>query len=345
MAQSRRLTGSTLREFSTLSTTAHLPEETLLFSGSAHPELAQEIADYLGIPLSPTYTGRFSNDNLEVQLGVSVRGKNVFLLQPFCPPTSDNMLELLMMIDIARTSGAKQVTAIIPYYSYARSDKKDAPRISITGRLIADLLQTAGAQHVITMTLHSPQAHGFFKVHTDHLTAHSVFVKHFSKQDISNCVVVSPDIGSAKRASKLARSLKLPIAIAEKFRLSDDSVQIDRIIGDVKGKRVLLVDDEIATGGTIVEVARVLKEHGAGRITVVCTHGLFVGKAVARLNAMDEIDEIVTTNTVPLPEERKPERLVRLSIAHIFGEVMRRTMIGQSVGALFEFWPLEEDKS
>ncbi len=314
-------------------------ENMLLFGGSAHPELSQEIADTLGINVSPISISKFSNDNLEVQLGVSVRRKHVFILQPLVPPASDNLLELLMMLDIARTSGAQTVHAIIPYYSYARSDKKDAPRISITGRLVADLLVTAGAQHVITMTLHSPQVHGFFSVHTDHLTAHSVFVKYFRQQDLENSVVVSPDIGNAKRAAKLAQALEIPIAVGEKNRLSDDTVQVSTILGDVAGKRILLVDDEIATGGTIVELIKVLKSKDAGVVTVVCTHGLFTGRAVERLNSVDEIEEIVTTNTVPLPPERQPGRLISLSVGRIFGEVARRSLIGQSVGGLFEFWP------
>ena len=312
-------------------------ENVLLFSGESHPELADEIAEYLGIERSPSSVTRFSNDNFEVQLGVSVRQKDVFIFQTFVQPVSDRILELLMMLDIARTSGARSVHAIVPYYSYARSDKKDAPRISIAGRLIADLMITSGAQHIVTMTLHSPQVHGFFSVHTDHLTAHSVFVDYFKRQDLRNCVVVSPDIGNAKRASKLARSLNLPLAIAEKKRLSDDTVEIASILGDVRGKRILLTDDEIATGGTIVELLRVMKEHGAGPATVVATHGLFTDGAADRLNAIPQIDEIVVTNTVP-PEHR-PERLVTLSVGHIFGEVIRRTARGESVGELFEFWP------
>jgi ribose-phosphate pyrophosphokinase len=234
-------------------------DEVLLFSGSAHPELAAEIADYIPIELSPTSITHFSKDNFEVQLGVSVRQKDVFILQPLVKPTSDNLLELLMMLDIARTSGARSVHAVVPDYSYARSDKKDAPRISVAGRLIADLMIESGAQHVITMTLHSPQVHGFFNVHTDHLTAQSVFVDYFQKQDLTNAVVVSPDIGNAKRASKLALALGLPLAIGEKVRLSDDTVVVSNILGDVRDKRVLLMDDEIATGGTIVELVRRLR--------------------------------------------------------------------------------------
>ncbi|MCB9453973.1 MAG: ribose-phosphate pyrophosphokinase [Anaerolineaceae bacterium] len=314
-------------------------ENVLIFSGSAHKTLAVEIATYLNLKVSPSTCDKFSNDNLDVRLGVSVRGKEVFIIQPLSPPASDNLLELIMMLDIARTSGAKSIHAVIPYFSYARSDKKDAPRISVAGRLVADLLVTAGAQHIIAMTLHSPQVHGFFNIHTDHLTAYSAFVNYFKTQDLSNCVVVSPDMGNAKRAAKLARSLGVPLAVAEKLRLSDEKVAITAILGDVAGKRILLVDDEIATAGTIVEMTRALKEKGAGAVTVVCTHGLFTGPAVDRLNNMPELEEIVTTNTVPLPPEQRPNGIKQLSIAHIFGEVIKRTVTGDSVGELFEFWP------
>ena len=313
---------------------------TLIFSGTAHPALSQEIVDYLGLELYPTEVHKFSNDNFYVHLGVSVRAKDVFIVQTISPPCSDNLLELLFMLDVARSAGAHSVHAVIPYFSYARSDKKDEPRISIGGRLVADLLVTAGATHVVTMTLHSPQVHGFFSVPTDHLTAHSVFVEHLKKQDLSNAVVVAPDIGHAKRATKLARALRLPVAACEKMRLTDETVTISGIMGNVKGKRVFLVDDEIATAGTIVEAIRVLRTEDVRRITIVGTHGLFTGPAVARLDAIEEIDEIVVTNTVSLPEERRPARLKVLSVARIFGEVIRCNVLGKSVGALFEFWPM-----
>lgn len=314
---------------------------TLLFSGTAHPALAQDIADYLGLALCPTEVRKFSNDNFYVHLGVSVRAKEVFIIQPVSPPCSDNLLELLFMLDVARSAGAHSVHAVIPYFSYARSDKKDEPRISIGARLVADLLVTAGATHVVAMTLHSPQVHGFFSVPADHLTAHSVFVEHLKKQDLSNAVVVAPDIGHAKRATKLARALRLPVAACEKMRLTDETVTISGIMGDVRGKRVLLVDDEIATAGTIVETIRVLREENVRRVTVLGTHGLFTGPAVERLNAVEEIDEIVVTNTVSLPEERRPARLKVLSVARIFGEVIYCNVLGRSVGALFEFWPMK----
>jgi len=313
---------------------------TSIFGGTAHPALAQEIADYLDLKLRPTVVRKFSNDNFYVHLGVSVRAKEVFIVQPISPPCSDNLLELLLMLDVARSAAAKGIHAVIPYFSYARSDKKDEPRISISARLVADLLVTAGATHVVTMTLHSPQVHGFFSVPTDHLTAHSVFVEHFKRQDLSNTVVYSPDIGHAKRAAKLARALGLPVAASEKKRLSDHTVAISGIMGDVKGKRVLLVDDEIANAGTIVEAMRVLRAKDVRRISIVCTHGLFTGPAVERLDAIEEIEEIVATNTVPLPEARRPARLKVLSVARIFGEVIHRNVLGESVGALFEFWPM-----
>lgn len=318
----------------------HAMDGVLMFSGSAHPQLARSIAGYLGIDLGPTTIRKFSNDDYYIQLGTSVRGKQVFIVQPLCPPCSDNLMELLLMLDIARSGAAKDVCAIIPYYSYARSDKKDAPRISIAARLVADLLVTAGATQIITMTLHSPQVHGFFSVPADHLTAHSAFVEHLRKKDLSNSVVVAPDVGHAKRTAKLAQALDLPMAAGEKTRLSDNTVAITGVMGDVKNKDVILLDDEIATAGTITEMVRHMQEkHNVGRITVAGTHGLFTGPAVERLNEIDEIDEIIVTDTVPLPDDRRPERLVVLSVARIFGEVIRCNVQGQSVGSLFEFWP------
>ncbi len=317
-----------------------LKDRVLVFSGSANQPLAEDIAHYLGLELSPTEVHKFTNDNFYVQLGVSVRAKDVFIVQPLSPPCSDNILELCLMLDIARGAAANSVQAVIPYYSYARSDKKDAPRISISARLIADLLATSGATHVITMTLHSPQVHGFFSMPADHLTAHSVFVKHLRNKGLDNTVVVSPDIGHAKRALKLAKALDLPVAAAEKRRLDGKHVVIDGIMGDVHGKRVILVDDEIATGGTIVETIRYLRREDVKRVTVLGTHGLFVGGAVKMLDSVDEIDEIVVTDTVRIPERRRPKRLKVLSVGHIFGEVIRRNVQGESVGQLFEFWPL-----
>jgi ribose-phosphate pyrophosphokinase len=316
--------------------------DVLIYSGSAHPKLAEKIAQYLGLKLSETHIQKFSNDNFYIQLGSSVRAKQVFIIQPLCPPCSDNLMELLLMLDIARSGAAKDVCAVIPYFSYARSDKKDAPRISITARLVADLLVTAGATQVITMTLHSAQGHGFFSVPTDHLTAHSVFVEHFANRDLSNTVVLAPDIGHAKRAGKLARAMGVPMAAGEKSRLSDNQVAIHGIMGDIKDKDIIILDDEIATAGTIMEAIKHITIHyNVKKVTVVGTHGLFTGNAVQRLNSTEVIDEIVVTDTVPHPPERCPDKLVVLSVARIFGEVIRCNVEGISVGSLFEFWPLQ----
>ncbi|MGC9468219.1 MAG: ribose-phosphate diphosphokinase [Anaerolineae bacterium] len=318
-------------------------DNVLMFSGSAHPTLARAIANYLGLELSPTTIRKFSNDDYYIQLGTSVRGKEVFIVQPLSPPCSDNLMELLLMLDIAKSGAAKEISAVVPYYSYARSDKKDAPRISIAARLVADLIATAGATQVITMTLHSPQVHGFFSVPTDHLTAHSVFMEHLRKKDLRNTVIVAPDVGHAKRVGKLAQALDLPMAAGEKVRLTDNTVAITGVMGDVKNKDVVVVDDEIATAGTIAEIVSYMQTHfNVRRVTVVGTHGLFTGPAVERLNAIEALDEIVVTDTVPIPEKRRPERLIVLSVARIFGEVIRCNVQGRSVGSLFEFWPIPQ---
>jgi len=320
-----------------------LSDALRVFSGSSHPELAKEIAEYLGCNVCPRHTTKFSNDNLFVRLGTSVRGKDVVIIQSFCPDVSDHVLELLMMLDAARSASAKTVHAIIPYYSYARSDKKDQPRISISGRLMADLIATAGAGHVMTMTLHSPQVHGFFSVPTDHLTAQAAFVQHFAARDLSDTVILSPDIGNAKRATKLARALGVGVAAGDKQRLSDDSVHVAGIIGDITGKHVIIFDDEVATAGSVMELVDILRRNDVQRITLACTHGLFSGPAIERLSSIPELEEIVTTNTVPISPEKRLPNMTVLSVGAIFGEALRRNLIGQSVGSLFAYWPDAEE--
>ncbi len=316
------------------------PSAVRFFSGSSHPALAGDIAAYLNVPLDPTHITHFTNDCLYVQLGATVRGRAVFIIQSLVPPVNEHLMELLMMLDIARSASARQVHAVIPYYSYARSDKKDAPRISITARLVADLLRTAGATHVMTMTLHSPQVHGFFSVPTDPLTARALFVKYFSARELDpeDTIVVAPDIGSAKSASRFAAGLGLRMAAGNKNRISDTEVEISGLVGEqVQGhRRALIYDDEIATGGSVVKVARLLLEAGIEEILVACTHGLFCGSARERLAAIPEITEIVTTDTVPLPEERRPPHLRVLSVASVFGDAIRRNCQRQSIGSLFD---------
>lgn len=306
-----------------------------IFSGSSHPELAREISQYLGLPLSPTHIQHFSNDCLYVQMNENCRESDVFVVQSLVPPVQEHLMELFLMLDAARGASAGRLTAVIPYYAYARSDKKDAPRISIAGRLIADLLVAAGANRVITMTLHAPQVHGFFSVPTDHLNALNVLANHFRNYKLTNGVVVSPDLGNAKAASLFARMLGMPMAAGSKKRLSDDKVVIDNIVGDVEGKDVIVIDDEIANGGTIIEILNHLHAHRVGRIFVACTHGLFTGKAIERLKSQTNIEEIVTTNTVPVATEKLLPNMKVLSIASLLAETIRRNHNGESVSSLF----------
>jgi ribose-phosphate pyrophosphokinase len=306
-----------------------------VFSGSAHPALAAEICGHLGVPLLPTRVTRFANDCLEVQLEENCRERDVFLIQPLVTPVQEHLVELLLMLDAARGASAARTTVVLPYYAYARSDKKDMPRISIGGRLVADLLVTAGASRVLAMTLHSPQVHGFFSIPVDHLHALREIAGHFAGQDLSRTTVVSPDLGNAKSAAAFARRLGVPVAAGAKQRMSDDRVEISTIIGDVTGRDVIVLDDEIARGTTVVEILGKLHERGARSIRVACTHGLFADHAFDRLAARDDVVEIVCTNTVPVPPENRNGKLTVLSVAPALAEAMRRIHDGESVSALF----------
>lgn len=315
------------------------PDEVRFFSGSAHPKLAADIATYLGLPLDKTHISRFSNDNLYIQLGASVRSRVVYIVQSLTPPVNDHLVELLMMLDIARSASAKEIHAIIPYFSFARSDKKDAPRISITARLVADLIQTAGATHVMTMMLHSPQVHGFFSIPADPLTSRPVFHHHFEKRDLSSTVVVAPDMGHAKSAARFAKSLGLPVAAGDKERVSDTEVQIGGLVGrPIQGhRRAIIYDDEIATGGSILAISNVLIEQGVQEIWVACTHGVFVHGGLEKLAAVPQITEIVTTDTVYVPPEKRHPKLTLLSVASVFGEAIHRNYQRQSISDLFVY--------
>jgi len=308
--------------------------EIVVFSGSAHTGLAERICADLGVALSPVEIHRFSNDCLQVQLQENCRQRDVYIVQPLVPPTQEHLMELLLMIDAARGASAQQITAVMPHYAYARSDKKDASRISIGGRLVADLLVTAGVDRVLTMALHAPQVHGFFSVPVDHLTAIGVLADHFRGRDLSDTVVVSPDLGNAKTATQFARLLGLPVAAGSKQRLADDRVVIDAIVGDVAGKRAIILDDEIATGGSIIELLDRLKDLGCTQAAVACTHGLFAGKAVERLRTHPSITEVISTDTVPRPDGF-PELQVS-SVAGLFAEAIKRIHGGESVSSLFD---------
>jgi ribose-phosphate pyrophosphokinase len=309
--------------------------DIVVFSGSAHPELAEEICADLGERLRPVRLHRFANDCLEVQLQSNCRERDVFIIQPLSAPVQEHLVELLLMLDAARGASAARVTAVIPHYAYARSDKKDMPRVSIGGRLVADLLVAAGANRVLTMTLHSPQVVGFFSVPVDHLHALRELAGHFRAQDLSNTVVVSPDLGNAKAAAAFARRLDLPVAAGAKQRVSDEEVTISSIIGDVNGRNVIILDDEIARGTTVIELLARLREDDVRSVRVACTHGLFSDGALPRIEAAPEVTEVVCTNTVPIPDKLLGGKLTVISLASALAEAIRRIHEGESVSVLF----------
>ncbi len=307
--------------------------EIAVFGGSAHPALADEICAFLSVPLQPVRLERFANDCLEVQLEANCRERDVFLIQPLVPPVQEHLVELLLMADGARGASAARVTAVMPHYAYARSDKKDKPRISIGGRLVADLLVTAGVNRVLTLALHSPQVHGFFSVPVDHLHALRELALHFRGRDLSRAVVVSPDLGYAKSAADFARRLGVPVAAGAKQRISDTEVILSAIIGDVAGREVIVLDDEIARGTSVLELLTLLREQDVRSVAVACTHGLFADGALDKLAACD-VTEIVCTNSVPLPADHP--KLHVLSVASALAEAISRIHNGESVSALFD---------
>jgi ribose-phosphate pyrophosphokinase len=309
-------------------------KEIVVFSGNAHPDLADEICSHLGLPRRPVDIRRFSNDCLEVQLQANCRERDVYIVQPLVAPVQDHLVELLLMLDAARGASAARITAVMPHFAYARSDKKAAPRISIGARLVADLLVTAGASRVLTMTLHSPQVHGFFSVPVDHLHALGELARHFRQYDLSNAVVVSPDLGNAKSAAAFARMLGVPVAAGAKERINDDKVTISAVIGDIDDRDVIVLDDEIAKGTTILELLERLRERKARSIRTAFTHGLFANSSLEKLSAQEDVLEIVCTNTVPIAGSSP--KLQVLSVAPALAEAIRRIHNGESVSALFD---------
>lgn len=306
-----------------------------VFSGTSNPELAKEICDCLLIPLGNAQIIRFANDNIFVQVQENVREKDVFVVQTSAPPVNDHIMELLIMIDALRSASAARVTAVLPYFPYARSDKKDQPRVSITARLVADLLETAGAHRVLTMGLHSPQIHGFFNIPTDHLLATKPLCDYFAQRDLTNHVVVAPDAGSARRAGPYAERLDLPIAICDKRRVGNtDLTEIVGVVGDVEGKQAIIFDDEISTASSLMEVCHALTKHNVASIRAGCAHGVFCGPAIERIRTLPVV-EVVTTNTVPLPPENRLDKIKVISVARLFAEAVTRIHTGESVSSLF----------
>ena len=310
--------------------------EIKVLSGSSHPELARDICKHLGIDLCESTVVRFSNENLLVQIEENVREADVFVIQTSCPPVSDGIVELLMTIDALKHASAGRITAVVPYFPYARSDKKDRPRISVTARLMADLLDTAGADRVLTMDLHSPQVQGFFRIPADQLLAEPIITDHLrDTRDLSNTVLVAGDVGESKEVGSYANRLNLPIAIVDKRRYGDDeNARATHLIGDVEGKDALIIDDEIASGGTMMEATRFVLDRGARSVAAACVHPVLSGKAVERIEA-SPLASLVVSDSVPVPTEKRIDKLEVLSVAKLFANAIRAIHDGSSISALF----------
>lgn len=306
-----------------------------VFSGLSNQPLAEEICQHLDIELGKVEIHEFANQNLFVKILENVREADCFVVQTSAPPVNTRLVETLLMIDALKHASARRVTAVLPYFPYVRSDKKDQPRISIAARLVADLLEAAGADRILTMNLHSFQITGFFHKPIDHLLATPIMVDYFKKKDLSDTVIVAPDVGSAKRGEKYARLLDLPLAIIDKRRMGNkDKAVVKHIIGEIDGKRVIIMDDEISTGGSLLNTVQVLEEHGCTDICAGAIHGVFCGDAIKRIQD-SALSEVIVTNTLPLPPEKRIEKIKVLSVAKMFAKAIRRIHNGESVSVLF----------
>jgi ribose-phosphate pyrophosphokinase len=311
-------------------------EDLKVFHGNAHPALARDICSYLGIVPGQSEVFKFSNDETFVRLKENVREKDVFVVQPISRPVNDHLMELWIMIDAARRASAGRITAVVPYYAYGRTDKKDQPRVAITARLVADFISAAGADRVLTMNLHAGQIQGFFHIPLDELTAIPLLAQRFRARGLDDVVVVATDVGAAKRARDMAGLLEAPMAIIEKQRIGNEGkVAAVSVIGDVEGKNALIVDDEIDTGGSVVAAAQILTERGAAEIYCCVVHAVLSGKASEALEG-SALMEVVVTDTLPLPDGRRFSKLEVLSVASLLGEAIHRIHSGLSVGAMFD---------
>jgi ribose-phosphate pyrophosphokinase len=305
--------------------------ELAIFTGNANPDLAREICAYVGVPLRGVDLLEYPNENIFVKLHESVRSQDVFIIQPTCAPVSRNIMELLIMLDTVKRASAGRITAVMPYFAYGRSDKKDQPRVPITARLLADMIGTAGADRFLTLDLHAGQIQGFFSIPGDDLSAFNLLSDYFLEKAIPSAVVVSADLGFAKKGRNFAEKLHLPMAFVEKRRTGPES-QALTVIGDVRDKNAIVVDDEVDTAGSLAETVHILRENGIRRVYTSFTHAVFSPPAVERLRAAG-LEEIVTTNTVPIPKHKWLPNMTVLSLAPFLGEVIRRVHEGESVGA------------
>lgn len=307
-----------------------------IFAGNSNRKLAEEIAEKIGLPLGLAKVGKFSDGESAIHIEEVVRGSDVFIIQSTCPPANDNLVELLIMIDALKRASAGRITAVMPYFGYARQDRKAKARDPISAKLVANLITTAGADRILTMDLHAPQLQGFFDIPVDHLIGVPILANYFREKfkDTSDVVVVSPDVGSVSRSRKFAERLEVPLAIIDKRRPKANVSEIMNIIGDVNNKRVILVDDLIDTGGTIINAANALVEIGAKEVYACCTHGVLSGSAIEKID-QSPMKELVTLNTIPIPEEKKIPKLVSLSVAPVFAEAIERIYGDISISTLF----------
>ena len=311
-------------------------DKLAVFSGNAHPELAQGICKYLKVKLSDALVARFSEGEIRVKINENVRGKDVFVVQPTSPPPNDNLMELLIMIDALKRASSQRITAVIPFFGYARQDRKDQPRVPITAKLVANLLTTAGANRILTMDLHAGQIQGFFDIPVDHLLAVGVFTDYFSRMELKDSVAVSPDVGGIKMARAYAKRFSAGLAIIDKRRTSPEETEVMHILGEVKDKNAVIVDDLIATGSSLFEAVQTLKEAKAKGIWAAITHGVLSGQAIEKLDKCKDLKELVITDSIPADDHKKHPRLKVLSVAGLLGEAIKRIHYEESVSSLFD---------
>ena len=306
-----------------------------IFTGNANPALAKEICDYLGLPLGEAFVGRFNNGEVQIMIDESVRGKDVFIIQPTSYPVNDNLMELMVMADALKRASARHITAVVPYYGYARQDRKTRGREPITAKLVANLMQTAGITRLVTIDLHAGQIQGFFDVPVDHLFGASILAKYINEKNMEDVIVVSPDLGGVTRARDLADRIGAPIAIIEKKRPEPGVAKVMNLIGDVAGKNCIVIDDIVDTAGSLVEGAKALEEFGAKSVTAAVTHAVLTDPASERI-ANSNIKELIVTNTIPLPENCNFPNITQLSVAPLLGEAIMRIFHEVSVSNLFD---------
>ena len=311
-------------------------DKLAVITGNANPELAKEICQHLGIFLTKALVGRFSEGEIRIHIEENVRGKDVFIVQPTCRPANDNFMELLILIDAIRRASPRRITAVLPYYGYARQDRKDQPRVPITAKLVANLITAAGADRALTMDLHASQIQGFFDIPVDHVYAINTISEYFLSKKMKDLVVVSPDVGGIKMARAYAKKLSADLAIVDKRRNSPEKTEVMHILGDVKGKKAILVDDIIATAGSLVEAVEELKRRGVDEAYAAVSHGVLSGDALKRIRECDTLKEVVITNSIPLEDPEKNPKVRALSVAPLLAEAIKRTHNEESISCLFD---------